>query len=109
MLGVLTKPDRIPAGEQESWMQYIRGRNVPLKNGWFSVKQPDLNAIRAGITRDQARQLEEDFFSAAPWNTLGAEQRGRHGTNKLRRCLSDVLADAITKMSVPFVFYSAVG
>ena len=80
-------------------MQYLRGRTVPLKNGWFSVKQPDLNAIRAGITRDEARHLEEDFFSTAPWNTLGAEQRGRLGTLKLRRCLSDVLADSITQMS----------
>nr|VWO94978.1 Interferon-induced GTP-binding protein Mx [Ganoderma boninense] len=91
-------PDRIAPGDQEAWLQYLRGRSVPLKNGWFSVKQPDLNAIRAGITREEARHLEEEFFSTAPWNTLAAEQRGRLGTYKLRSCLSDVLADAITQM-----------
>ncbi|KAI1782260.1 P-loop containing nucleoside triphosphate hydrolase protein [Ganoderma leucocontextum] len=78
-IGVLTKPDRIPSGEQESWLQYLKAKT-------------------AGITKDEARQLEEDFFSTAPWNTLGAEQRGRLGTNKLRSCLSEVLADAITQM-----------
>ena len=100
LLGVLTKPDRIAPGDQESWLQYIRGRSVPLKNGWFSVKQPDINAIRAGITREEARHLEDQFFSTVPWNTLSADQRGRLGTYKLRSCLSDVLADAITQMYV---------
>ena len=29
--GVLMKPDHIAPGDQETWMQYLRGRTVPLK------------------------------------------------------------------------------
>ncbi|KAJ8454305.1 hypothetical protein ONZ51_g13104 [Trametes cubensis] len=35
-IGVLTKPDRIPSGEEDGWLRYIRNQSEPLTHGWFS-------------------------------------------------------------------------
>ncbi|KAI0644851.1 P-loop containing nucleoside triphosphate hydrolase protein [Trametes meyenii] len=60
-IGVLTKPDRIPAGEEASWLRYIRGQEEPLTHGWYSVKQPDSKAIASGITWGEARDKEREL------------------------------------------------
>ncbi|KAI8978167.1 P-loop containing nucleoside triphosphate hydrolase protein [Trametes punicea] len=97
-IGVLTKPDRIPAGEEDCWLRYIRNQDEPLVHGWFSVKQPDSRDIAAGVTWSQARQNERDFFNTtAPWNRLDLEFLNRLGTQKLVERLSDVLSDKISQ------------
>ncbi|KAI0705266.1 P-loop containing nucleoside triphosphate hydrolase protein [Cerioporus squamosus] len=97
-IGVLTKPDRIPGGEDEIWLRYIRNQDEPLEHGWFSVKQPDSQAIAAGITWEEAREGERTFFSTrSPWNVLGLEYQNRLGTGKLVERLSDVLSDCISQ------------
>ncbi|KAI0764302.1 P-loop containing nucleoside triphosphate hydrolase protein [Trametes elegans] len=95
-IGVLTKPDRIPAGEEDGWLRYIRNQAEPLEHGWFSVKQPDSRAIAEGITWREARKKEEEFFdTVAPWCQLHLEHQNRLGTAKLVERLSDVLSDKI--------------
>ena len=96
--GVLTKPDRIPSGEEDNWLRYIRNQEEPLEHGWFSVKQPDSRAIAAGITWEEAREKEHEFFSTqSPWNVLDLEYQNRLGTDKLVDRLSDVLSECISQ------------
>lgn len=96
-LGVLTKPDRIPLGEESRWLRFIRNEYEPLEHGWFSVKQPDSNTLKKGVTWDEARTRERDFFSsAAPWSELPGEVRGQLGTANLTDRLSAVLSDTIS-------------
>jgi hypothetical protein len=96
---VLTKPDRIPDGEEDEWLRFIKNQREPtLANGWFAVKQPDSKAIRAGITWADARDLEDQFFSGqAPWSTLDPNYQRRLRTRNLTSCLSKILSDLITK------------
>ncbi|TBU52257.1 P-loop containing nucleoside triphosphate hydrolase protein [Dichomitus squalens] len=97
-IGVLTKPDRIPSGEEGSWLRYIRNEDEPLEHGWFSVKQPDSRAIATGITWAEAREKEREFFAtSSPWNILDLEYQNRLGTTKLVERLSDVLSDCISQ------------
>ena len=98
MLGVLTKPDRIPQGEEDSWIEFIRNTKVPLKHGWYFVKQPDSQQIRDGITWSQARARETSFFrDQRPWSLLPPDEQERTGTQNLVTFLSDTLADLIAK------------
>src|SRR6266699_3429034 len=66
--GVLTKPDRIPATEEDNWVPYIRGEREDTTM-WFCVKCPNSEAIKSGITWEKARQDESSWFSnKAPWS-----------------------------------------
>jgi hypothetical protein len=100
-LGVLTKPDRIPSGEEDEWVRFIKNQRVPLSNGWFSVKQPDSKALKQGITWSDAREMETRFFSTTPaWSDLDSDYRRRLGTYNLTACLSQILSELITKRFV---------
>ncbi|KAF9807180.1 hypothetical protein IEO21_08339 [Rhodonia placenta] len=97
-VGVLTKPDRIPRGEESRWTRFIKNEYEALDNGWFTVKQPDSLALAAGITWVEARKTEREFFeSTEAWAELEYEFQGRLGTANLTRCLSDILTDLIAK------------
>ena len=73
ILGVLTKPDRIPTGEEANWIPFIRNEKETLENNWYCVKQPSSSDIKLGITWSQARQREQDFFAMTPpWSELDA-------------------------------------
>jgi hypothetical protein len=98
--GVLTKPDRIPATEEDNWVPYIRGEREDTTM-WFCVKCPDSGAIKSGITWEEARRDESLWFSRkVPWATLEEGFRQRLGTANLTRCLSDKLCDLIAERFV---------
>jgi hypothetical protein len=102
-LGVLTKPDRIPTGEEGSWTRRIQGYYDEEDGGlkYFSVKNPDSQDIRNGITYEQARQKETEFFTTqAPWSSLDWVYQQRLGTEKLTRHLGQALSDLISKRQV---------
>ena len=44
--GVLTKPDRIPAGDEHSWLSLIRNEKESLENNWYCVKQLGPNDLK---------------------------------------------------------------
>lgn len=91
---MLTKPDRIPATEEELWLPYIRGEREGTT--WFCVKCPDSEAIKSGVTWEDARQEESSWFSSrAPWSTLEEEFKQKLGTVHLTRRLSDMLYNLI--------------
>ena len=65
---------------------------------YFSVKNPDSQDIKNGITYDQARQKEAEFFSTkAPWSNLDWLYQQRLGTEKLTRRLGEHLSNLIAK------------
>ena len=98
---MLTKPDRIAAGDEENWIRFIRNDFKPLENGWFSVKQPDSVALQQGITWEEARASERDYFAwTAPWSALDYAHQQQLGTANLTERLSSLLSGLISKRYV---------
>jgi hypothetical protein len=99
--GVLTKPDRIPTGEEHGWIRFIRNEREALDNNWYCVKQPSSNDIKQNITWTEARKREDDFFTlTAPWSELDTMYHKYLRTRNLVGRLSSVLSDLISKRSV---------
>ncbi|KAI9465220.1 P-loop containing nucleoside triphosphate hydrolase protein [Lactarius psammicola] len=97
-IGVLTKPDRISAGDEAIWISKIQSGGEDGGIEYFSVKNPDSQDIRNGITYEQAREKEAEFFSTkAPWSSLEWLYQRRLGTDKLARRLGQVLYNLISK------------
>ncbi|KAJ2922805.1 hypothetical protein H1R20_g14300, partial [Candolleomyces eurysporus] len=97
-IGVLTKPDRIPEGEQNHWLPFIRNEREALDNNWYCVKQPSSSDIKQKITWDEARKREDDYFSMTPpWNELDTIYLKYLRTRNLVERLSSVLSDLIAK------------
>lgn len=99
--GVLTKPDRIPAGDEAGWLDFIRNEREPLENNWYCVKQPSSTDIKNGITWAEARTRENEFFSmTAPWAGLDPMYQRYLRTVNLVERLSNILSDLISKRYV---------
>ncbi|KAJ7779480.1 P-loop containing nucleoside triphosphate hydrolase protein [Mycena maculata] len=97
-IGVLTKPDRIPRGDEESWLPLIRNEQEVLENNWYCVKQPSSQDLKQGITWEEARSRENDFFSmTAPWSELDPMYQKYLRTTNLVDRLSSILSDLISK------------
>jgi hypothetical protein len=96
--GVLTKPDRIPLGEEDGWLRFIRNERETLENGWYCVKQPDSISLSQGISWAEARTKENEYFSmTAPWSSLDATYQNYLRTSNLTECLSTILSELISK------------
>ncbi|KAK0184517.1 P-loop containing nucleoside triphosphate hydrolase protein [Armillaria mellea] len=99
---VLTKPDRIPAGDESGWLDFIRNEREPLENNWYCVKQPSSTDIKNGITWVEARTRENEFFSmTAPWAELDPMYQRYLRTVNLVQRLSNILSDLISKRYLP--------
>ncbi|KIL62474.1 hypothetical protein M378DRAFT_199179 [Amanita muscaria Koide BX008] len=96
-VGVLTKPDRIPKGEESRWIPFIRNEKEPLRNGWYRVKQPSSDDLEQGMTWEGARKSEDDYFLKAPWSELDYTCQRFLRTSNLVQSLSMVLSDLISK------------
>ncbi|KAF8805211.1 hypothetical protein BYT27DRAFT_7258317 [Phlegmacium glaucopus] len=97
-IGVLTKPDRIPTGEETNWLSFIRNEKETLENNWYCVKQPSSSDIKLGITWAQARKREAEFFAmTSPWSELDAVYQKYLKTSNLVDRLSSILSDLISK------------
>ena len=95
--GVLTKPDRIPIGEDDCWFSYIRNEKEALKNNWFCVKQPSSEELKSNPTWADVRKMENDFFSDAPWCNLESKHQKLLRTDNVVQRLGTVLSDLISK------------
>ncbi|PIL25642.1 transporter [Ganoderma sinense ZZ0214-1] len=97
-IGVLTKPDTLPAGatkSREMWLDVLEGRRHQLKHGYFCTRQPDDDKRLLGISPADARADEVEFFkSTAPWSTSVAHSR--FGTSNLVKNISELLTGIIT-------------
>lgn len=101
----MTKPDRIPTGEEPNWLGFIRNEKEPLENNWYCVKQPGSNELKQGMNWTDARRSEDQFFSfTTPWCELDDMYKKYLGTANLVSRLSSILSDLISKRYVfPFV------
>ena len=85
------------------WINKIRSGGVNGGIEYFSVKNPDSQDIKNGITYEQARERETEFFSTrTPWSDLEWLCQRRLGTDKLTKRLGQVLASLISKRQVLF-------
>ncbi|KIM86047.1 hypothetical protein PILCRDRAFT_5119 [Piloderma croceum F 1598] len=97
-IGVLTKPDRIPPGEEDRWLRFIRNESEALQNGWYCVKQPNSKLLSEGVSWMEARTQENDYFSmTAPWSSLESIYQNHLRTSNLTERLSIILSELISK------------
>ncbi|KAI5479945.1 hypothetical protein MNV49_002235 [Pseudohyphozyma bogoriensis] len=96
-IGVLTKPDLLPPGEEDTWLQILRNEKQKHKllHGYFCTKQPNADALRKNPSFSESRHLEEAFFRQGIWGNLPSDIRNRLGTAKLTAALSDRLSHFI--------------
>ncbi|KAL8280533.1 hypothetical protein RQP46_007181 [Phenoliferia psychrophenolica] len=97
-IGVLTKADRLPKGEEETWIRILRNQRVGsvLRHGYYSTKLSNAEELLANPSFAAARQAEEQYFSETkPWSTLEVEHKSRLGTKKLTDALSQLLQQYI--------------
>ncbi|KAI0820102.1 P-loop containing nucleoside triphosphate hydrolase protein [Trametes gibbosa] len=95
-IGVLTKPDTIPAGStkrRDMWLDVLEGREHALKHGYYCTRQPDDDQRLAGVTQSAARAAEAHFFREAPWGTSTCPHR--FGTQNLVKSISELLTKII--------------
>ncbi|EGN91813.1 hypothetical protein SERLA73DRAFT_127992 [Serpula lacrymans var. lacrymans S7.3] len=79
-VGVLTKPDRMPSGEESGWLKFIENKRETLANGCAQE-------LNHGLTWADARKQESEFFMKQPWSSLDSTYQGRLRTGNLTRCL----------------------
>ncbi|KAF8551404.1 hypothetical protein OG21DRAFT_1478160 [Imleria badia] len=97
-VGVLTKPDRIPTGDEPAWVKILRNETEPLVNNWYCVKQPSSQDVARGITHLEARRQENEWFaSTQPWSSLEAPYQRFLRTSYLTERLSLILSELIAK------------
>ncbi|KAF2870258.1 P-loop containing nucleoside triphosphate hydrolase protein [Massariosphaeria phaeospora] len=100
-VGVLTKPDRIDnAARYDEIEQALKGELDALGHGYFIVKSPSQSELTRKITRQEARDEEERFFTTAPWATTLSQHRERFGSRNLQTALSRKLA-ALSLQAIP--------
>ena len=85
-------------GDEDNWINFIRNEVETLNHGWFCVKQPDSQQLKRGVTWEEARANEAQFF--ADWvdkhPSLG-DMTCQLGTENLVNRLSDILSELIAK------------
>ncbi|CAE7110326.1 unnamed protein product [Rhizoctonia solani] len=97
-IGVLTKPDRIEQGQENQWTPLVTGRQSALANGWFCVKQLSPRDREAGLTWEEARAQEHEFFeTTGAWSSIGTEHKASLGSKNLALKLGEVLSREIQK------------
>ena len=88
-------------------MAMMRNQKEVFKHGWYCVKQPGTVELREGITWDQARENEHNFFHRTmPWSGVEFDLRERLGTEKLSAALGQKLYNLILKRYL-FSWYTA--
>jgi hypothetical protein len=105
----MTKPDMLNEGSIKStelWIDVIEGRRHTLKHSYYCVRQPDDPQRAGGITPNDARTSEIQYFGKIkPWANLGMETKQRLGTQNLASMLSALLVQIIKTTSVHLSSY----
>ncbi|KAL4734863.1 P-loop containing nucleoside triphosphate hydrolase protein [Aspergillus similis] len=91
-LGVLTKPDRVQAGDSYTqWVEILEGVKFRLEHDYYVVR----NNPNPSVEHSVARQEEDDFFTSPPWVSELAAYGDRFGTRNLQTALSKLLFQQI--------------
>lgn len=92
-IGVLTKPDLMDPGTENSVQDILSGKVVKLeRHGYFVVR--NRGQLSRHVTPNQALQDEASYFRDHP--TFG-KLKGRFGAPALAQYLANVLTDAIAR------------
>lgn len=76
----------------------LRGEDQPLMHGWYCVKQRDMGQLQEGVTWEEARDYETEFFqTTAPWADLNRVLRERLGSQKLAERLGLILSNLVSQ------------
>jgi hypothetical protein len=104
IVGVLTKPDRLPGGSRPDRLQAVLdGDRFTLGHGYFVVKNPSQDDIDRGLSHRDARMQERHFFDhTEPWATTLRGYYDRFGTKMLQKSLSETLAGQMGR-SLPII------
>lgn len=92
-MGIITKPDSLPEGSpnESSFFALAKNQDTSFKLGWHMLRNADYAEKKdSEFNRDE---VEEQFFSKAPWNNL---PKTNVGVNTLRARLSKVLLQQIS-------------
>lgn len=103
-MGVLTKPDLFESGAAKTRQleKMLQGdaSTFKLGLGWYATKQLSQTEVETGITYNEARQRETNFFaSTPPWSHQLVAYTARFGIPNLQKALSQLLtADIIQSL-----------
>jgi len=101
-VGVLTKADLLPQGQEKEWQAVLRNDSHTMQHGYFAVRNPPQSELNASISREDARVKEEHFFSDSSVGLLLKDAAPeRCGTVALRDFLGELLCDLIRNQMVP--------
>ena len=97
-VGILTKADRIPEGEEQKWMTTVNNEadKFKLTHGWFAVRNPNQEELNKGVKGIKARDEEQKFFQKEAWKRV---KSGCLGSSNLRCFLCELLQQLILKKS----------
>ena len=94
-VGIVTKCDVVPAGDEGTPMDIALNIYEPLAHGWFAVKNRSTHDIKSGVTIQMRHEKEMHFFeNQTPWSTL---PRDRKGVQALAAYLGRLLSEHIRK------------
>ncbi|PGH28089.1 hypothetical protein AJ80_00346 [Polytolypa hystricis UAMH7299] len=93
-LGLITKPDTLPAGSdsEAEFLDLASNNNISFRLGWHIVKNRDYE--QRHCSTEARDQFEADFFSKGAWKDL---PRNMVGVGSLRDRLSRILLDQIKR------------
>ena len=101
-LGVITKPDLVDKGAEQSTLDIIQGKTHKLSLGWNVVRNPGQQQLNDAPT--DRRNAEKSFFqSCQPWTQL---DRDKAGVQALEIRLREVLAEVVRR-EFPSVSFTA--
>ena len=94
-MGVLTKPDLLSKARLPFLISVLKGEKFQLGNGWFVTKNLSQEELDEERTWSQARELEEQFFSHAPWSEVRDAFPECFGTPMVQEAISKLLTGHI--------------
>ncbi|KAF2186985.1 hypothetical protein K469DRAFT_121230 [Zopfia rhizophila CBS 207.26] len=93
-LGIITKPDELPAGseKEQEYLDHARTNPNKFQHGWHVVRNRTYGEQSSSI--EERDKKEKDFFVDSNWNQLSRREVGL-GIDSLRQKLSKMLLDHI--------------
>ncbi|KAI1915898.1 hypothetical protein LOZ65_005351 [Ophidiomyces ophidiicola] len=96
-VGILTKPDLINKNTEGKVVQLLRNEGpTKLKLGFYLLKNPDPDGLKRGITIDERKSKELQWFQAQKWSKHRPDY-SRIGVDALRASLQTLLEGHIER------------
>ena len=96
-VGIITKPDLVNEGTERRIALLARNRDTTkLKLGFFLVRNPTPNELAKGVTPEQRRKTETQYFHDSPYAELGLDP-DRTGILALQKFLQRLLDQHVEK------------